>query len=135
MSILQIQVENYIYSDLTVYNAFIMAVDQQQINSQRATHAFKTQFNNLSKLIRISENRLAFAELLYGEEIISLETYGKAADSSGKSDQEKASSLMLALAHAIEGRSELLLNLIDALWSEESFKEIAKKLSDELRKA
>ena len=112
-----------------------MAVDQQQINSQRATHAFKTQFNNLSKLIRISENRLTFAELLYGEEIISLETYGKAADSSGKSDQEKASSLMLALAHAIESKSELLLNLIDALWSEESFKEIAKKLSDELRKA
>lgn len=42
---------------------------------------------------------------------------------------------MLALANAIESQPELLLNLIDALWTEEPFKVIAKKLSDKLRKA
>lgn len=104
----------------------------QQIRSQDAISALRKQFADLIKLIKIPENRLMVAGLLYGEEVISFELYENAVETCGKSDLEKASSLMRAVNNVIQTQPQLLLKLIDVLSKEEPFKQIAKKLCDSL---
>ena len=106
-------------------------VQQPSLDPQLAVKAFRGQFEALSKLLSVSSNRLAVAPALFGEGLITENSFDEAIDDGPKTDQAKGLSLMKAIKATInEQPIESLLGLINVFKRVEPFKHIAHKLTE-----